>query len=323
MQAIVRTPNACKSEEGGQGMSILAFLLLIAAADFVYNREFTILSRLFGKTSHSGHKRGESKDARIRNRVNQARMRRATRTAPARHHKVTVQGGHWALRGNGAEARFEHDVLTRWKRGDVAAMLRQTMTEDGKCSLTSSLGRPESAVPAIYEWLCSLAWFYMSETPYAVLDSMNLTMDRDWVPLTCAGAGKGDIVIRYPDRTVLIEASLMNLHNQRRNEWEPTMRHTAEVASERDVPVYTLFVAPRLDQNTINVWKAVSKVPMRARNGKEVRCRILPVTSEELADWVERGVSVSSILDGIDRAYAEDASEDFDKGWRNDFVSSL
>lgn len=305
-------------------MSIIGFLLLIAAVDFVYNKELTILPRLFGKNAHSDHKRGESKDPKVRARVLRAKACRASgRPVPFGKPKVKVTGGHWALKGNSAEARFEHAVLANWKREDVAKMLRQTTTAGGKRSLASSLGRTEGTVPAIYEWLCSLAWFYMSEVPYAVLDSMNLTMDSNWVPLTCAGAGQGDVVIRYPDKTILIEASLMNLHNQRRNEWEPTMRHTAEVASERDVPVYTLFVAPRLDQNTINVWKAVSKVPMRARNGKEVRCRILPVTSEELARWVEGGVSASRILAGIDAAYAEDANEDFDRDWRNDFVSSL
>lgn len=305
-------------------MSIIGFLLLITAVDFVYNKELTILPRIFGRRAHSGHKRNESKNPEIRDRVRQAKTRGAsTATAPFRHSHVTGIGGHWALRGNSPEARFEHAVLRNWRRGDVADMLRKTTSQAGKRSLATAVGREESSVPAIYEWLCSLAWFYTSEEPYAVIDSMNLTMDSDWVPIACAGAGQGDVVIRYPDKTVLIEASLMNLRNQRRNEWEPTMRHTAEVASERDVPVYTLFVAPRLDQNTINVWKAVSKVPMRARNGREVRCRILPVTSDELAGWVEQGVPASRILAGIDAAYADDAATVFDKEWRSDFVASV
>jgi hypothetical protein len=226
-------------------------------------------------------------------------------------------------KGDSDEARFERAVLSSWRREDVAGMPRQTTTGHGKRSLASRLDLPQSGVPAIYEWLCSLAWFYMSEEPYAVIKSMNLTMDSRWLPVSCAGAGQGDIVIEYPDKTVLIEASLMNLDNQRRNEWEPAMRHTAEVASQRDVPVYTLFVAPRLDENTINVWKAVSRVPMRARNGHEVRCRILPVPSNELAQWVEDRIPASRILDGIDRAYAEDARTDFERGWRTRFVSSL
>lgn len=303
-------------------MTIIGFILLLAAADFIYNKEFTIISRLFGKDAHGGRKRGESKDDKVRSRVGRAR---ANRKSKAAYSSVSHrQGdGHWALKGNSPEARFERDVLATWKREDVAAMLRQTTSQSGKRGLCSSLGRGIDVVPAVYEWLCSLAWFYMSEEPYDVLGSMNLTMDSRWLPVACAGAGQGDVVVRYPDKTVLIEASLMNLNNQRRNEWEPAMRHTAEVASERDVPVYTLFVAPRLDQNTINVWKAVSQVPMRARNGKEVRCRILPVTSEELARWVEGRVPSSRILAEIARAYESDTQVAFDKGWRDDFVSSI
>lgn len=310
-------------------MSILIFILLLSAADYIYNREFTIIDRILGRRADGdGRRRGESKNPRIRRRVNRARTNREARREERQARRSyatanTVGGGHWAMKGNSPEARFEHDVLATWKRPDVAHMLRQTTNSKKKHRLAASLGRDYESMPAIYEWLCGLAWFYMSERPYEVIRSMNLTMDESWLPVSCAGAGYGDVVVRYPDCTVLIEASLMNLNNQRRNEWEPAMRHTAEVAAERDVPVYTLFVAPKLDQNTINVWRAVSKVPMRAKNGHEVRCRILPVTSAELAEWVEMGVPASAILDGIDRAYADDMQEDFDRGWREDFVSSL
>lgn len=313
-------------------MGFLSFILLLAAADFVYNKEFTIISRLFGRDARDGHKYGESKDPRIRERVSRARLDRsvakATRKAARREKASYSTGpatgeGHWALRGSSPEAIFEHEVLARWKRHDVAEMLRMTTSESGKRRLAGMLGRGTESLPAIYEWLCALAWFYLSEQPYDVIGSMNLTMDSQWLPVSCAGAGKGDVVAKYADRSVLIEASLMNLHNQRRNEWEPAMRHTAEVGAERDLPVYTLFVAPKLDQNTINVWRAVSRVPMRASNGREVRCRILPVTSNELADWLDRKVPSSSILSGIDRAYAADTQEGFDRGWRDEFVSTL
>ena len=82
-------------------------------------------------------------------------------------------------------------------------------------------------------------------------------------------------------------------------------------------------VAPELDENTVNVWKGVASTDVAARDGSRHRCRIMPVTSGILADWVERGVTATQVLAMVDEAYRDEVGRSFDGDWWRRATSNL
>ena len=336
-------------------MDIRNILLFAAAADYTKNGHLTALEWAKGKMT--GHGR-DSKydDPKMRNRVLRAqasaaeqkearkveradmmasayeRLREFARSKTEGSDRSVPAGsaapsghGHWVRKGDSEDARLQRMLMRDWKRTTVIDMLRDTSRKQTRHRVTDRLGIDASRMPVAYEWLAAVAWFHLSDTPYDVRSSMNLVLDEDMKPMRCAPGGEGDVVIRYRDCVVLIEATLMNLDNQRRNEWEPAMRHAANLEAETGLPVYTIFLAPDIDDNTANVWRAVSRVPYTARNGRKVQVRILPLKSDELAEMLERGVRASTVIDVIRDVYAEDmdACSGFDGDWRNEAVGGV
>ena len=86
--------------------------------------------------------------------------------------------------------------------------------------------------------------------------SLNLTLNADFEPVIHAGGGEGDIVIRYEDRVIQLEVTLMNKQAQKRGEWEPVLRHALNLKADSEPKeVFTFFIADELDRNTINIWR--------------------------------------------------------------------
>lgn len=64
-------------------------------------------------------------------------------------------------------------------------------------------------VPDIFEYILAIAWFYLSDTEYSIIDSLKLPLDANFKPLGHASGGDGDIIINHPNLTVMLEATLM------------------------------------------------------------------------------------------------------------------
>lgn len=89
-------------------------------------------------------------------------------------------------------------------------------------------------------------------------------------PLSHATGGMGDIVINYKNLTLMLEVTLMNSQAQKRGEWEPVLRHATNLTvDEYPKNVITLFIADELDDNTVNIWRAVASVKLKASNKNE------------------------------------------------------
>ena len=336
-------------------MDIRNILLFAAAADYTKNGRLTALE--WAKDKVTGRSRGSRyDDPKMRNRVLRAQANAAEQKAARQAERAEMMAsayerlrefarskaeggettspsgpatssgrGHWVRKGESEDARLQRMIMSDWKRGTVIDMLRDTSRKQTRHRVTDRLGIDASRMPVAYEWLAAVAWFHLSDRPYDVRSSMNLVLDGDMKPMRCAPGGEGDVVIRYRDCIVLIEATLMNLDNQRRNEWEPAMRHAANLEAETGLPVYTIFLAPDIDDNTANVWRAVSRVPYTARNGRKVQVRVLPLKSDELAEMLERGVRASTVIDVVREVYAEDmgACDEFDGDWRDAAVGGV
>lgn len=183
----------------------------------------------------------------------------------------------------------------------------------------------DATVPTIYEFIIAIAWYYISNRKISVYDSLNLTLNGDFEPVIHAGGGAGDIVVKYTDKIVMLEATLMNAAAQKRGEWEPVLRHAINLTAESyPQRVFTLFVADTLDYNTINIWRAVAAVTLESSTTgeKTEHVIIMPFTNEHLCHFIENSISDERIIAAIDNSYDE-IKANFDDTWHEKILATL
>jgi len=186
-----------------------------------------------------------------------------------------------------------------------------------------------ASVPTIYEYVIGIAWYYISGKNFNLWDSFNLTLNGDFLPERHAAGGAADIVIKYSDKIVLLEVTLMNANSQKRGEWEPVIRHTANQAVEsHPIPVYTLFIADELDENSINIWRAVASVPLRSssasadKNLYATDFAIMPLTNVDMRKLYESGILPNDLLNRVDKSFQQ-VRQEFNLEWRKEIFSDL
>lgn len=184
----------------------------------------------------------------------------------------------------------------------------------------------DASVPTIYEYIVGLAWYYISDTNYNLYNSYNLSMNANFRPETHAAGGEGDIVINYPEQVLMIEATLMNKQAQKRGEWEPVLRHTTNLTIEKKPEkVQTLFIADELDNNTINIWRAVASVPMYSSKNKSDRTAnnvtIMPIKTDELREFLDKNLSSDKLLSQVAESFKA-VKSNFDSSWREKILNN-
>ncbi len=188
----------------------------------------------------------------------------------------------------------------------------------------------DATVPTIYEYIVGLAWYYFSGEKIDLLGSFNLTLSADFEPLSHAGGGMGDIVIYEKDKVIMLEATLMNANSQKRGEWEPVLRHSVNLKIEEEEKstgreVTTFFIADEFDSNTINIWKAVSSVPLQSsveKNKFTDNVIIMPINNEELAKLMNKNQEYDTIIKKVRRLFSTDGNS-FDREWRDKFIRAV
>lgn len=189
---------------------------------------------------------------------------------------------------------------------------------------------PDSSVPTIYEYLVGIAWYYFSDKKIDLLDSYNLNLSANFEPISFAPGGDGDIVIRETDKVIMLEIILMNENAQKRGEWEPVLRHSVNLKVEEEKKenpreVTTFFIADTFDNNTINIWKAVSSVPLESSINKNEftdNVVIMPINTDELISLIDKKAQYDSIISQVRELFVSETSN-FDLQWRNRFMSSI
>ena len=189
---------------------------------------------------------------------------------------------------------------------------------------------PDSSVPTIYEYMVGIAWYYFSGKRINLLQSFNLTLSANFEPLMPAGGGQGDIVIYEEDKVVMLEATLMNANSQKRGEWEPVLRHSANLKIEEESnntgrDVTTFFIADTFDYNTINIWKAVSSVSLQSSVDKEKftdNVIIMPISTNELVSLMDKSYDYDKIISKVRYLFNENRIS-FDLEWRKKFIDKI
>lgn len=127
---------------------------------------------------------------------------------------------------------------------------------------------PKDETPAYLEWTlwrASLAIDHLVNMPYEV---RGFKLDSDFMPVSAAGGGKGDLYCEFEDFTILIEVTMSTSSRQEAMEGEPVRRHVSDAVLKYDKPVYGMFIAVRIDTNTAEtfrhgIWYAKDDVKQR------------------------------------------------------------
>lgn len=114
---------------------------------------------------------------------------------------------------------------------------------------------PKDETPAYLEWVLwrsALAIDHLVNKPYEV---RGFRLDSDFMPVSAAGGGRGDLYCEFPDFTILTEVTMSTSSRQEAMEGEPVRRHVSDAVLEYDKPVYGMFIAIRIDTNTAETFR--------------------------------------------------------------------
>lgn len=219
---------------------------------------------------------------------------------------------------------FENHIKEKYTREKTLEILRLFADRKNDPKIKAAVNE-DASVPTIYEYIVAIAWYYISNETISVYDSLNLTLNGDMEPLVHASGGKGDIVISYQEYILMIEVTLMNSSAQKRGEWEPVLRHSINLnAATESKKVLTIFIADELDFNTINIWRAISTVPLQATDCRKISNKVIisAFKNEELCQFLKDGVLDRDVIKAIENSFMQERSY-FNPNWRINMLREI
>lgn len=166
------------------------------------------------------------------------------------------------------EIQYANDQCNQWK--EIADYMSLLIKGSGKLVYDedNAIEIPKDETPAYFEWTlwrAALAIDHMVNKPYEV---RGFRLDSDFLPVTAAGGGKGDLYCEFEDFMILTEVTMSTSSRQEAMEGEPVRRHVSDAVLNYNKPVYGLFLAIRIDTNTAEtfrhgIWYAKGDVKQR------------------------------------------------------------
>lgn len=166
------------------------------------------------------------------------------------------------------EIQYANDQCNQWK--EIADYMSLLIKGGGKLVYDedNAIEIPKDETPAYFEWTlwrAALAIDHMINKPYEV---RGFRLDSDFLPVTAAGGGKGDLYCEFEDFMILTEVTMSTSSRQEAMEGEPVRRHVSDAILNYNKPVYGLFLAIKIDTNTAEtfrhgIWYAKGDVKQR------------------------------------------------------------
>lgn len=130
---------------------------------------------------------------------------------------------------------------------------------------------PKDETPAYLEWVLWRAALAIGNLSNHPSDMRGFRLDSDFLPVSAAGGGQGDLYCEYDEFTIVTEVTMSTGSRQESMEGEPVRRHVSDAVlkyGKNNIPVYGLFIAIRVDTNTAEtfrhgVWYAKGDVKQR------------------------------------------------------------
>lgn len=166
------------------------------------------------------------------------------------------------------EIQYANDQCNQWE--EIRDYMTLLIKGGGKMVYDedNAIEVPKDETPAYFEWTlwrAVLAIDHMVNKPYEV---RGFKLDSDFMPVSAAGGGKGDLYCEFNDFTILTEVTMSTSSRQEAMEGEPVRRHVSDAVLKYDKPVYGMFIAIRIDTNTAEtfrhgIWYAKGDVKQR------------------------------------------------------------
>ena len=166
------------------------------------------------------------------------------------------------------EIQYANDQCNQWE--EIRDYMTLLIKGGGKLVYDedNAIEVPKDETPAYLEWTlwrAALAIDHMVNKPYEV---RGFKLDSDFMPVSAAGGGKGDLYCEFSDFNILTEVTMSTSSRQEAMEGEPVRRHVSDAVLKYDKPVYGMFIAVRIDTNTAEtfrhgVWYAKGDVKQR------------------------------------------------------------
>ncbi len=153
------------------------------------------------------------------------------------------------------EIQYTKDQCNQWR--EIKDYMSLIIKGGGKhvYDEDSAIEVPKDEMPAYLEWIlwrAALAIDHMVNKPYEV---RGFKLDSDFLPVSTAGGGKGDLYCEFEDFTILTEVTMSTSSRQEAMEGEPVRRHVSDAVLKHDKPVYGMFIALRIDTNTAETFR--------------------------------------------------------------------
>ncbi len=199
------------------------------------------------------------------------------------------------------EMKFVEFVKEKFSRNKIIGLLR--LFENDLQSNRGEINKQvteNASISTIYEYIMGIAWYYISEEKYNLLDSFNLILDGDYLPETHAPGLRGDIEIiynkneYYDKHGLLLELTLMEKHNQRRNELEPVIRHSYNFKFDTKNS-YSMFISNKIDENVQRIFSVCDGVPFKTNGGEVENIDIFALSTIEIINILEANITYKDI----------------------------
>ena len=153
------------------------------------------------------------------------------------------------------EIRYASEQCNQWQ--EISDYMSLLIKGGGKLVYDedNAIEVPKDETPAYLEWTlwrAALAIDHLVNKPYEV---RGFRLDSDFLPVSAAGGGKGDLYCEFEDFTILTEVTMSTSSRQEAMEGEPVRRHVSDAVLRYDKPVYGLFIAIRIDTNTAETFR--------------------------------------------------------------------
>lgn len=113
--------------------------------------------------------------------------------------------------------------------------------------------------PAYLEWAVWRAFLAINHLVNEPHVARRFKVDQDFFPLGCAPGGGPDMIFEFENYVLVVEVTLTTSSRQEAAEGEPVRRHVArekaKVAAATGKPVYGLFMARSIDNNTAETFR--------------------------------------------------------------------
>jgi len=135
---------------------------------------------------------------------------------------------------------------------------------------------PRGEGPAYLEWAVWRAFLAINKLKNPPYESRKFKVDRDFLPTNHAPGNGPDLVFEFSNYVLVVEVTLLTSDRQATAEQLGVRRHVYEIAkSERNKPVYCLFLAPLIKNETARDFR---KASYEEDDGSELNLTIIPIT---------------------------------------------